>query len=106
MNEDELKGKVSDTTLSKYNEIKSLKPTRQGEFIGAEEDKFYIALSEEDVYELSPLAYYVWAMCDGEHSVKEIAETIVKEAIVEYHEVVEPLVIVLDQLEKVGLIKY
>ncbi|MEM4756787.1 MAG: hypothetical protein QW254_01930 [Desulfurococcaceae archaeon] len=59
MSEDELKGKVSDTTLSKYNEIKSLKPTRQGGFIGANEDKFYIALSEEDVYELSPLTYYV-----------------------------------------------
>ncbi|MEM0111761.1 MAG: hypothetical protein QXP02_04645 [Desulfurococcaceae archaeon] len=44
--------------------------------------------------------------CDGEHSAEEIAETIIKEAIVEYHEVVEPLVIVLNQLEKVGLIKY
>jgi len=107
MSEDEmLKGKIDDSIIEKYNDIREAKPKRRGEFLGAERDKFYVALSEEEVYELSPLAYYVWSLCDGDHTVREIALDISNNADVPYHEVIEPLLIVLEQMGKVGLIGY
>ncbi|ADV64701.1 PqqD family protein [Desulfurococcus mucosus] len=92
--------------LARFNELKGVKPVRQGEFLGEEKEKFYVALSEEEVYELSALAYYVWVMCDGEHTVGELAEAISKEAQVDFNDVVEPLVVALDQLHEAGLVNY
>ncbi|MEZ0394795.1 MAG: hypothetical protein ABWK00_07145 [Desulfurococcaceae archaeon] len=42
-----------------YSRIRGLKPKRAGTYLGNEGEKYYVALSEEKVYELSPLAYYV-----------------------------------------------
>jgi len=92
--------------IARFNELKDVKPLRQGEFIGEEQEKFYVALSEEEVYELSPLAYYIWVMCDGEHSVNELAEAISKEAQVDFNDVVEPLVVALEQLHEAKLVNY
>jgi len=92
--------------IARFNELKDVKPIRQGEFIGEEQEKFYVALSEEEVYELSPLAYYIWVMCDGEHSVNELAEAISKEAQVDFNDVVEPLVVALEQLHEAKLVNY
>lgn len=104
--EESLKGKIDDSVIEKYNSMRDVKPTRKGEFIGAERDKFYVALSEEEVYELSPLAYYIWSLCDGDHTVRDIAQDISNNANVPYHEVIEPLLIVLEQMQKVGLVGY
>jgi hypothetical protein len=98
--------KLEKSIVDKYVEIHGLKPSRKGEFLGAEQDKFYVAVSEEEVYELSPLAYYVWALCDGEHTVEDMVNDISENAKVEYDQVVEPLLIVLDEMKKAGLVAY
>ena len=104
--EESLKGKIEDSVIERYKAIRDSKPTRKGEFLGVERDKFFVAISDEEVYELSPLAYYIWALCDGEHTVKDIAVDISNNANVPYHEVIEPLLIVLDQMVKAGLVGY
>lgn len=104
--EDELKKHLDVETYEKYTQMKELKPLRHGEFIGVERDKFYVQLSEEEVYELSPLAYYIWALSDGEHSVEDMAKDISENADVEYYKVVEPLITVLEELKKAGLVVY
>ncbi len=89
-----------------FQEIKSLKPSRQGVFLGEENEKFYIAKTEEEVYELSALAYYVWLLCDGEHTVEEMILKMSQDIQVSEEEVIEPLVIALDNLSHAGLIKF
>jgi hypothetical protein len=97
---------VAREVLERYNAIKDLRPERKGDFIGLERDKFYIALSEEEVYELSPLAYYVWALCSGDLTVEEIAHQISEGADVNINIVIEPLLIVLEELKRAGLVVY
>lgn len=92
--------------VDKYMVLKGLKPTRNGEFVGVEQNKFYVQVSEEEAYELSPLAFYIWSLCDGEHTVEDIARDISENASVAYHEVIEPLVVVLEEMKKVGLVTY
>lgn len=104
--EEDLRGKVNSDILGRYINVKESKPVRQGEFIGVEENKFYVELGEETIYELSPLAYYIWALCDGDHTIEQIAQDISVNASVELSEVIEPLVIVLDEMKKAGLVEY
>ncbi|MEM4976546.1 MAG: PqqD family protein, partial [Desulfurococcaceae archaeon] len=104
--EEELKKHLVKDVYDKYVEMKNLKPVRSGEFIGVERDKFYVQLSEEEVYELSPLAYYIWALCDGEHSVEDITRDISENALVPLYQVVEPVLIVLEEMKKANLVSY
>jgi hypothetical protein len=97
---------VAREVLERYNAIKDVMPERRGDLIGFERDKFYVALSEEEVYELSPLAYYVWALCSGDLTVEEIARQISEGADVDINMVIEPLLIVLEELKKAGLVVY
>jgi hypothetical protein len=97
---------VAREVLERYNAIKDVMPERRGDLIGFERDKFYVALSEEEVYELSPLAYYVWVLCSGDLTVEEIAHQISEGADVDINMVIEPLLIVLEELKKVGLVVY
>jgi len=97
---------VAREVLERYNAIKDVMPERRGDLIGFEKDKFYVALSEEEVYELSPLAYYVWALCSGDLTVEEIAHQISEGADVDINMVIEPLLIVLEELKKAGLVVY
>lgn len=92
--------------MSTYNDIKDKKPMRQGVFVGEEDEKFYVAKSEEEVYELSALAYYVWLICDGESTVEKLAERMSHEINVDINEVIEPLTTALNSLHEVGLIKF
>jgi len=89
-----------------FQEIKTLKPSRQGVFLGEENEKFYVAKTEEEVYELSALAYYVWLLCDGEHTVEDMVSKMSQDVKVSEEEVIEPLVIALDSLSHAGLIKF
>jgi len=104
--EEELRKKLDKEIVDRYVGIKGLKPLRRGNFVGAEEDKFYVSLSEEEVYELSPLAYYIWALCDGERTVEDVAHNISENANVEYYRVIEPLVLVLDEMKRAGLVEF
>ncbi|MGC8983394.1 MAG: PqqD family protein [Desulfurococcaceae archaeon] len=106
MSEEELKHYLGEELASKYAMLRDLRPVRKGDFIGVEQDKFYVQLSEEEIYELSPLAYYIWALCDGEHRVDDIARDISENARVAYYEVIEPLVVVLEEMKKAGLVAY
>ncbi|MGC9122242.1 MAG: PqqD family protein [Thermogladius sp.] len=93
-------------TRGRYEEIRGLKPLRQGSFLGEEGEKFYVAKSEEEVYELSPLAYYVWLLCDGEHTVEDVANTLSSEVNMPLEDIVEPLVEVLESLHGAQLVVY
>jgi aminopeptidase-like protein len=88
-----------------YEEMKELKPRRLGVYLGEESEKFYVALSEDKVYELSALAYYVWLLCDGEHTVSDIANKMSSDVKLELSEIMEPLVMALNSLSEAGLIK-
>ncbi len=95
---------VSKEILNKYNLLKNHKPVREGLYLGSEDDKFYVAKSQEEIYELTALPYYVWLLCDGEHTVSEIAEKMSKDVEVKIEEVIEPLVRSIESLSEVGLI--
>jgi 2-keto-3-deoxy-L-rhamnonate aldolase RhmA len=95
---------LSKDILGKYNLIKNHKPIREGLYLGNENDKFYVAKSQEEIYELTALPYYVWLLCDGEHTVGEIAEIMSKDVQVELNEVIEPLIRSIESLSEVGLI--
>ena len=97
--------KREDTTRL-WVELKDKKPMRQGLFLGEENDKFYVAKSENEIYELSALVYYVWLISDGEHTVEELVDRMSHDIQVERDEVIEPLVLALNSLSKVDLIKY
>lgn len=98
--------KLDVEVVDKFIEMRSTKPVRNGEFLGVEQDKFYIAISEEEVYELTPLAYYIWALSDGEHTVEDMANDISENAEIDYSQVIEPLLIVLDEMKKAKLVSY
>ncbi len=106
MSEEQLKKDQAIKVKELFQEIKSLKPSRQGVFLGEEDEKFYVAKTEEEVYELSALAYYVWLLCDGEHTVEEMVTKMSQDVQVSEEEVIEPLVIALDSLSHAGLIKF
>ena len=103
---EEGQGQAEKDFKAKYEEMKNLKPVRQGTFVGEEGEKFYVAKSEEEVYELSPLAYYIWLLCDGEHTVEEVAHTLSRDVDVELEDVIEPLIAVLESLHNVQLVGY
>ncbi len=88
-----------------FEEMRGLKPKRQGVYLGEESEKFYVALSEDKVYELSALAYYVWLLCDGDHTVNDIANRMSNDVKLELSEIVEPLIMALNSLSEAGLVK-
>lgn len=90
--------------LEKFNNIKEKIPERQGTFLGEEGGNFYVAISEDEVYELSPLAYYVWLLCDGKHNINELANRMSKDLKMELNEIIEPLLMALNGLKNVNLI--
>lgn len=89
-----------------YDEIKDKKPRREGEFIdkSENEDKYIIKLSEEKIYEVAGIAYFIWAMCDGEKTVGDIIHEISVEGQVEEDQIKGPIVEVLQQLQEAALI--
>ncbi len=90
--------------LEKFNNMKGQVPERQGTFLGEEGENFYVAKSENEVYELSPLAYYVWLLCDGKHTVNEMANRMSRDLKMDLNEIIEPLLMALDGLMSVNLV--
>ncbi len=97
--------KISEKAREIYDQLREKKPKRNGAFLGEEQDKFYVAKSEEEIYELSALAYYVWLLCDGEHTVEEIANKISEDVQVSVKEVIEPLALAINSLNEAGLVE-
>jgi len=89
-----------------FDEVKNLKPQKVGEFLDKSEDGegYIIKISEEKVYELAPIAYYVWELCDGEKTVDQIVTQISTEANIPSEQVRDPILMVLDELQKNALI--
>ncbi len=101
---------MSENDLS-YDEIKNLKPRRQGISLGMENDNFIVALDENRAYTLTAGAYYVWMQCSGEKTVEEIVKGLSKElsadpeTAMSEDELKPPITIILNELAKVGLVK-
>lgn len=89
-----------------FEEVKDLKPQKIGEFIDKSEDGegYIIKVSEDKVYELAPIAYYVWELCDGNKTVTQILSQISQEANLSVDQVRDPILMVLDELKKASLI--
>lgn len=89
-----------------YEDIKDRKPRREGEYMDKSEDgeKYIIKLSEDKIYEVAAVAYYIWAMCDGDRTVDQIIQEISKEAQIEEDQIRGPIVAVLEQLQEASLI--
>ncbi len=94
-----------------YDEIKNLKPKRQGISLGMEDDNFIVALDENRAYTLTAGAYYVWMQCSGEKTVEDIVKDLSKElsadpeTAMSEDELKPPITLILSELAKVGLIK-
>ncbi|ARM75152.1 PqqD family protein [Acidianus manzaensis] len=89
-----------------FEEIKDKKPQKVGEFLDKAEngENYIIKLSEDKIYEVAPIAYYIWAMCDGEKTVNQIVDEVSKEANIEFDQLKDPISAVLDQLQQASLI--
>ncbi|MBP1357294.1 MAG: PqqD family protein, partial [Sulfolobus sp.] len=66
---------------------------------------YIVKLSDEKVYELAPIAYYIWDMCDGQKTVEDIVSQVSKEASLPIEQVKDPVVAILDELMKADLVK-
>lgn len=102
------------STTSVYERLKQSKPLRVGNELGFDGRSYLVALSDEDVYALAAGAYYVWTLCDGVKTVEEIVKDITSELStaqesderVSEEELREPVAMIVDQLAKVGLVKF
>jgi hypothetical protein len=101
---DEFKGDEKKSIT--YDDIKDKKPMKKGEVVDKAEngENYIIKLEEDKVYEVAPIAFYVWNMCDGEKTVTEILDEISKEANLETSQIRDPIVTVLEQLQEAALI--
>ncbi len=100
-----------------FNEMKEKKPSKKGEFLDMAEDgqNFIIKLSDDKVFEVHPVAYYVWSLCDGNTSVETIVDRIEEEikkepegsqSEITKDQLIEPVVTILNELEKASLIMF
>ncbi|BBG25412.1 PqqD family protein [Sulfuracidifex tepidarius] len=100
-----------------FNEMKERKPSKKGEFLDMAEDgqNFIIKLSDDKVFEVHPVAYYVWSLCDGNTSVETIVDKIEEEikkepegsqSEITKDQLIEPVVTILNELEKASLIMF
>lgn len=89
-----------------FDEVKDKKPQRMGEYIDKAEngENYIIKVADDKIYEVAPIAYYIWALCDGEKTVTQLIDEISKEANIEFEQLKEPVVAVLDQLQQASLI--
>ena len=94
-----------------YERIKDKKPQRLGFSLGMEGENYIVALDESKAYMLTAAAYYVWSLCDGSKTLKELikymseelsenTETPMKE-----EELIEPVTLIVNQLSEAGLLK-
>ncbi len=95
---------------SVYNEIADRKPLKQGTDVGLSGEEYIVSLGEDKVFALAPAAYYVWSLCDGVRSVRDILDKVrsdLKESgeeELEEGELKQILAMILAELDNAGLI--
>lgn len=98
--------------VSLYNSIVHRKPIKQGTDVGLSGEEYIVSLGEDKVFALAPAAYYIWSLCDGERSVRDILEKVKLdleesgEERLEEAELKQILAMVLSELNSVGLINW
>jgi hypothetical protein len=85
-------------------DLSNSKPMRNGELINQEGENYYIKISDDKVYEVAPVAYYIWYMCDGNSTVDQIIERISKEANLSIEQLHDPVYTIIRELLKAELI--
>ncbi|MEM0173096.1 MAG: PqqD family protein [Sulfolobaceae archaeon] len=92
--------------MTSYEDIKSKLPKKIGEVIAKSEDNenFIIKVSDDKIYEVVPVAYYIWEMCDGSHTVEQIVDEISREAGIPAEQLRETVALIISELEKASLI--
>lgn len=82
---------------------------KKGTELGVQEGHYIVALNEEKVYALSPIVYYIWSKCNGETTVKNIADEILNsiesEEEIDANTVYAAVVDVVDSLLEAGLLE-
>jgi len=87
-------------------EILGYKPQRKGELVGkANDNEYFVALDEEHVFSMTAGALYVWSLCNGELTVREIIEKISKEANIPYEELEKPVIDLVNEFLNLGLVE-
>lgn len=87
-------------------EILGYKLQRKGELVGkADDNEYFVALDEEHVFSMTAGALYVWSLCNGDLTVKDIIDKISKEANIPYEELEEPVVKLVDEFVNLGLVE-
>ncbi len=103
-------GSAEPDYVSLYNEMADRKPVKQGVDMGASGEEYIVSLGEDRVFALAPAAYYIWNLCDGVRSVKDILEKVRSdlresgEEELEEVELKQILAMILAELGNVGLI--
>jgi hypothetical protein len=89
-----------------YDDIKLKYPKKIGEVIAKSEDgeNYIIKVSDDKIYEVVPIAYYVWEMCDGNHTVEQIVGEISKEAGLPVEQIKDTIALIIGELEKASLV--
>ncbi len=90
--------------ISEDTDIGETKPTRVGVGGQADEESFVVMVSDDRAFKLSPGAFYVWALCDGEHTVSQIIDDICSETGLARSDVEEPVITIIKTLAENGLV--
>jgi len=88
--------------LSRWDEVY----VRKGIEIGQDKGMYIVALSEEKVFGLTPVAYFVWSLCDGSTTlgtiVESVAEQVPERKVEELYAIITK---VIDELLEAGLVE-
>ncbi len=87
-------------------EVLGYRLQRKGDLIGKSNDnEYFVALDEEHVFSMTAGALYVWSLCNGELTVRDIIDKISKEANIPYSELEQPVIDLVNQLLDLGLVE-
>ncbi len=87
-------------------ELKDAIPVKKGTVLGVYNENYVVGLGGENepVYMLSPIAYYVWSLCNGESSVSDIVSIVENNLNINRQDAENIVSIVIRKLSEVGLI--
>ncbi|RLG89127.1 MAG: hypothetical protein DRO15_01325 [Thermoprotei archaeon] len=79
------------------------RPVKKGDVLGVEGEDYIIAIGEE-LYALSPAAFYIWRMCDG-RSISELVDRASSELGIPKDQLKEVFVNIVTRLAEYGLVE-
>ncbi len=80
------------------------RPVRKGDVLGIEGGEYIVSLGEE-LYALSPAAFYIWRMCNG-RSINELIDSASQELGIPREELEDLFVNVISRLAEFGLVEF